>query len=255
MPDWGRRAANRLGPALKRLSNMGKACQKLTTGDAKNIAEKSTKITILLFGKHWPLTYRLVVWAKTMAVFMLRVRLSTTKMGSCCWVSSSDWRISTPAVSLSDLLPRRSAVARFSCCCAFWSWVSTLLDFYSTIPVDVVRVKYYMNCLFDPARVVMWVTINNFTSFQSVLLVSDVVGMLWNIWFIRLLSQHPYPYPYPLTGKSEYTVTNSVHFVSTVSSETILDNKIMVSFDVESLLTNVPLADSTSRNAETRERS
>ena len=154
------------------------------------MTEKSTKITILLFGKHWPLTYRLVVWAKTIAVFMLRVRLSTTKMGSCCWVSSSDWRISTPAVSLSDLLPRRSAVARFSCCCAFWSWVSILLDFYSTIPVDVVRVKYYMNCLFDPARVVMWVTINNFTSFQSVLLVSGVVGMLWNIWFIRLLSQH-----------------------------------------------------------------
>ena len=45
----------------------------------------------------------------------------------------------------------------------------------------------------------------------------------------------------PLTGKSEYTVTNSVHFVSTVSNETILDNEIMVSFDVESLFTNVPI--------------
>ena len=42
----------------------------------------------------------------------------------------------------------------------------------------------------------------------------------------------------PLTGKSEYTVTNSV---STVSNETILDNEIMVSFDVESLFTNVPI--------------
>ena len=39
----------------------------------------------------------------------------------------------------------------------------------------------------------------------------------------------------PLTGKSEYTVTNSAHFVPTVSNETILDNEIMVSFDVESL--------------------
>ena len=45
----------------------------------------------------------------------------------------------------------------------------------------------------------------------------------------------------PLTGKSEYTVTNSDHFVSTVSNETILDNEIMVSFDVESLFTNVPI--------------
>ena len=40
----------------------------------------------------------------------------------------------------------------------------------------------------------------------------------------------------PLTGKSEYTVTNSAHFVSTVSNETIQDNEIMVSFD-----TNVPI--------------
>ena len=45
----------------------------------------------------------------------------------------------------------------------------------------------------------------------------------------------------PLTGKSEYTVTNSAHFVSTVSNETILDNEIMVSFDVELLFTNVPI--------------
>ena len=43
----------------------------------------------------------------------------------------------------------------------------------------------------------------------------------------------------PLTGKSEYTVTNSAHFVSTVSNETILDNEIMVSFNLESLFTNV----------------
>ena len=43
----------------------------------------------------------------------------------------------------------------------------------------------------------------------------------------------------PLKGNSEYTVTNSVHFVSTVSNETILDNEIMVSFDVESLFTDV----------------
>ena len=32
-------------------------------------------------------------------------------------------------------------------------------EFYSTIPVDFVRVKSYMNCLLDPARVVIRVTI------------------------------------------------------------------------------------------------
>ena len=36
-------------------------------------------------------------------------------------------------------------------------------------------------------------------------------------------------------------MTNSAHFVSTVSNETILDNEIMVSFDVESLFTDVPI--------------
>ena len=36
-------------------------------------------------------------------------------------------------------------------------------------------------------------------------------------------------------------MTNSAHFISTISSETIQDNKIMVSFDVESLFTNVPI--------------
>ena len=30
---------------------------------------------------------------------------------------------------------------------------------------------------------------------------------------------------FPLTGKSEHTVTNSTHFVSTVSNETILDKR------------------------------
>ena len=50
-------------------------------------------------------------------------------------------------------------------------------NFYSTIPVDVVRVKSYVNCLFDPARVVIWVTINKLY-FVPDWLVSGVVGML-----------------------------------------------------------------------------
>ena len=40
-------------------------------------------------------------------------------------------------------------------------------NFYSTIPVDVVGVNSYMNCLLDSARVVIRVTINKFNFFQS----------------------------------------------------------------------------------------
>ena len=36
-------------------------------------------------------------------------------------------------------------------------------------------------------------------------------------------------------------MTNSAHFVSTVSNKMILDNEIMVPFDVESRFTNVPI--------------
>ena len=43
----------------------------------------------------------------------------------------------------------------------------------------------------------------------------------------------------PLTGNSGFTMTNSAPFLSTISSEAILDNEIMVSFDVESLFSNV----------------
>ena len=42
----------------------------------------------------------------------------------------------------------------------------------------------------------------------------------------------------PLTGNSDFTVTNSAHFASVISSEKIQDHEIMVSFDVESLFTN-----------------
>ena len=45
----------------------------------------------------------------------------------------------------------------------------------------------------------------------------------------------------PLTDNTDFTVTNSAHFLSTISSETILDNEIMASFDADSLFTNVPI--------------
>ena len=50
-------------------------------------------------------------------------------------------------------------------------------NFYSTIAVDVVRVKSNMNCLFYPARAVIGVTINKLY-FVPEWLVSGVVGML-----------------------------------------------------------------------------
>ena len=45
----------------------------------------------------------------------------------------------------------------------------------------------------------------------------------------------------PLTGKSEYTVNNSAHFVSIINGERVLESEIIASFDVESLFTNVPI--------------
>ena len=45
----------------------------------------------------------------------------------------------------------------------------------------------------------------------------------------------------PLKGKTDYSVINSTHFVSTISHEKVHDNEVMVSFDVESLFTNVPI--------------
>ena len=42
-----------------------------------------------------------------------------------------------------------------------------LRKFYSTIPVDIIRVKSYVNGLVDPASVPMGITINKLTSLQS----------------------------------------------------------------------------------------
>ena len=51
-------------------------------------------------------------------------------------------------------------------------------NFYSTIPVDVVRVKSYMNCLFDPVRVVIRVMINKLYFVPEWLVSGVIVGML-----------------------------------------------------------------------------
>ena len=53
-------------------------------------------------------------------------------------------------------------------------------NFYSTIPVDVVRVKPHMNCLFDPARVVIGVTINKLYFYfkDTMISLSKIVSLL-----------------------------------------------------------------------------
>ena len=77
-----------------------------------------------------------------------------------CFFNSSDWCIWILAVhsvicSLGSPLSHGSPVVVF-----FDRGHPRFWNFYSTIPVDVVRVKSYMNCLFDFARVVMRVMIN-----------------------------------------------------------------------------------------------
>ena len=92
-------------------------------------------------------------------------------------ITNSDWCISIPAVSFSNLFPRQSAVARLSCCCVFRWWASTLLQFLFHYPCPCFQVKSYMNCLFDPARLVIRV-ISNKIYFVPEWHVSGVGGML-----------------------------------------------------------------------------
>ena len=49
-------------------------------------------------------------------------------------ITNSDWCISIPAVSFSNLFLRQSSVARLSCCCVFRWWASTLLQFLFHYP-------------------------------------------------------------------------------------------------------------------------
>ena len=51
-------------------------------------------------------------------------------------------------------------------------------NFYSTIPFDIIRVKSYMNCLFDPVRVVIRVMINKLYFVPEWLVSGVIVGML-----------------------------------------------------------------------------
>ena len=85
--------------------------------------------------------------------------------------NSCDWCISNPRCS-GVLFSQRSVS---------WLWESMLLNFNSTIPVDIVRVKSYVNRPFDLACVL----INKLCLFPK-WIVSSVVGMFWNaeVWVL-----------------------------------------------------------------------
>ena len=97
----------------------------------------------------------------------------------CCdWLvfNSCDRRISIPAVSanrsLCGPLSYGSPIVVF-----LDRWHPFFWNFYSTVPVDVVRVKFYVNRLLDPASVTMRITINKLY-FIPKRVVSGVVGVL-----------------------------------------------------------------------------
>ena len=74
---------------------------------------------------------------------------------------SCDWRISI--LDVSELFPRWSAVVWLPDC----RGPTRFRKLYSIVHVDIVRVKSYVNCLFDLASVPVRITIDN-SDFQLV---------------------------------------------------------------------------------------
>ena len=96
----------------------------------------------------------------------------------CCdWLvfNSCDWCILILAVLVNCFLGGPLSYGSAVVCLdrghpCFW-------NLYSTVPVDVFRVKYFVNCLFDPACVTMKIMINKLY-FIPKRVVSSVVGVL-----------------------------------------------------------------------------
>ena len=55
-------------------------------------------------------------------------------------------------------------------------------NFNSTVPTDVIRVKSYVNCLFDPTCVVMRITINKLNFVPEWLMSSVVIYRALKQW-------------------------------------------------------------------------
>ena len=81
---------------------------------------------------------------------------------------------------LDELLPLRSAVVRLSCCCVLDRGHPCSRNFNSTVPVDVVRVKFYVNRLFYLACVTMRITMNKLYFSEGFEPGSERHHPLWN---------------------------------------------------------------------------
>ena len=81
-----------------------------------------------------------------------------------------DWRIF-------GRFPQRSAATRLPVVVSVDLQHSGFLDFCLTVPVDVVKVKSYANCLFHLARIEMGISINKLYFVQE-RAVTSVVGKL-----------------------------------------------------------------------------
>ena len=77
------------------------------------------------------------------------------------------------------LLPQQSTVVPFSCCCIFYYEHPYFKNFNSLIPVDGIRVKFYVGSFLDPTGVPVRVSINNFKLIPN-WIVAGLVGMFRN---------------------------------------------------------------------------
>ncbi len=80
----------------------------------------------------------------------------------CDWLvfNSCDWCISILAVSVSCCSPSGPLSHSSPVVVFFDRRHPCFRNFNSIIPVDIIRVKSYVNCLFDPTFVPVWVAIN-----------------------------------------------------------------------------------------------
>lgn len=90
------------------------------------------------------------------------------------WHSTAVIGASFWSVSLCGPLPHGSLLLRFLDCRHLDFW-----DFNSTVPVDVVKLKFKVNCFFYRACVEVEITVNNLY-FVLERAVSGVVGVLWH---------------------------------------------------------------------------
>ena len=126
-----------------------------------------------------------------------------------CWSSSGDEVDCLVRVTLCSMLFRcywciliLIIIPTIRCCslsgpfCGWWAVVlsdrryPSFRNFHSTISLDVIRMKSYMNSFFDPTCVPVRVTINKLNFFPNKKMSHFVINMLWNC--VGLHTSKPY---------------------------------------------------------------